>query len=320
MDVYGTGGTHKFVQFFKLVGLIRRLCRQHKYDVITTQDAYFLGLLGVFASWRYRTGLEIQVHGIEKDTFVRSMLARFVYAHADTIRVVSGRLAAHIVKRYSVDEQKIILIPMFVDVSSLGLSKDATPIKPAEATQQDTFNLCFVGRLVPVKNVGLQIRAIAQLLGIHPKVHLHIVGDGPEKTALQKEVATFGLEEQVTFHGYQKGRELGAIYQTAQAFVLTSYSEGFGMVLVEAMHAGLPILATDVGIVGDILKKDSEVIIVDACNEQVLADAIVSLIENPARRKQLSDAVKEKAKTLDSFSGIVQKYVAAWERAKMFAK
>ena len=82
---------------------------------------------------------------------------------------------------------------------------------------------------------------------------LHIVGSGPDEKKLKSYVARLGLEQHVVFHGYQSGYALGMFYRECDAFLLTSDYEGWGMVIIEAAAAGLPIIMTDVGCAGEII-------------------------------------------------------------------
>ena len=294
VQIYGVSGFTKLGTFFNVFFCARSLLRKHKYGVITTQDGYFLGVLGVLLSWLYDCGLEVQSHGIEKDTVVRRNLARFVYAQADVVKTVSTRLKNILTRRYKVSLDKIVVIPVFVDVSPLGLSSSGQHTQPK--AKNDTFknkygqyiNICSVSRLVPVKNIQLQLVVLKKLVHTYPHVHLHIVGDGVEKSSLLNIVHTLGLERYVTFHGRLLGTDLGALYNGCDIFVHTANSEGYGMVLIEALHAGLPIVTTDVGCVGEIIHNEKNALVVPLGDTEAFANSLETLIRDSKLRSALS--------------------------------
>lgn len=104
-------------------------------------------------------------------------------------------------------------------------------------------NVLFVGRLDHVKGLPVLIAAFAKIARQDPDLHLHIVGDGPERADLQRLAASEALHARVTFHGYRSQAELRAHYADADIFAMASFSEGLPVVLMEAMSRGVPVVA-----------------------------------------------------------------------------
>jgi len=104
-----------------------------------------------------------------------------------------------------------------------------------------------IARLVPIKNVRLLVEAIAIVRERVPNVHLLIVGDGPERTAVRERVGELGLADCVTFTGQLPHRETPACYRTGDVFALSSDFDNSPNAVLEAMASGLPIAATDAG-------------------------------------------------------------------------
>jgi glycosyltransferase involved in cell wall biosynthesis len=317
VHVYGVAGFAKFGVFYNLFLRTHALLKVGKYDVITSQDAYFLGLVGVLLSRMHHSGLEIQAHGIEKDTIVRRTLARFVYSKADVVRTVSERLKKILVERYGVRPEKIVVIPVFVDVSSLRLSAKTAEVEEKIAqfkNQYGTkFNILSVGRLVPVKNILLQLQALLELKKRYPQVHLHVVGEGAERASLEAFVGQNLLQECVTFHGHLSGSDLGALYLSSDMFLHTAESEGYGMVFIEALHAGLPIVTTDVGCVGEIIHHEENALVVQVGDAESVVLALTRLIEEEEVRDGLASASKETVTHLKSFDEVVLLYTKTWK-------
>ena len=149
-----------------------------------------------------------------------------------------------------------------------------------------------VSRLQQEKNVGLALRAFAMIAKSHPKTGLIILGEGPEKKSLSSLSVSLGIDAQVQFAGFQKN--VNAYFRAADAYVLTSDYEGYGMTLIEAAYAGCPIVTTDVGLMGSILTKE-EALICPPRNEKCLATNLSLLLENPKLGVHLAAAAQKVA-------------------------
>jgi len=107
--------------------------------------------------------------------------------------------------------------------------------------------LLFVGNLVPVKGLDVLLAACGQLDGSAMPWQLHVVGEGPLKTALEWQARSLGIAERVSFHGARPHAQLPEWFRAADLLVLSSRSEGVPNVLLEAAACGLPFVASEVG-------------------------------------------------------------------------
>ena len=126
--------------------------------------------------------------------------------------------------------------------------------------------------------------AFAALLQKHPKANLYIVGDGPDRGQFEKKAAELSISASVHFTGFQA--DPGKFLRGADIFVLASLAEPFGLVLAEAREAGLPIVATDVGGIPEVLDNGEAGTLVPANDPGALAGALISLIDNPVAMSQ----------------------------------
>ncbi len=115
-------------------------------------------------------------------------------------------------------------------------------------------NLLFVGRLASVKGVPILLDALAAIRAQHPDMHLTLIGDGPERTALEARAAEIGLDGAVTFAGYKSQAEVADALAQSDALILPSFAEGVPVVLMEAMAAARPVVATRVGGVAELVE------------------------------------------------------------------
>lgn len=322
--VYGTGGRTKIAQFVRMAVLAWQRVHEEKCDVITAQDTYFLGLLGVLLSRYFHCGLEVQVLGIEKLNFFRKALSQFTLKRAGSIRVLSKGLWKRLVTEFGISEDRMVLVPIYVDVSSLGLSGIKSEEQKAELVHYTShfdqqygsrFNIVSVNRLVPIKNIPMQLCAIKEIAQKHPEVLLHIVGDGPEKESLEKEIKERGLSSHVILHGAKFGSELSAFFTQSDCFVLTSDFEGFGMVVVEAATAGTPIVMTNVGCAGEVVEDRVSALIVEPKDEEAFTQVLLHVIEDEELRTRLGQNAQRSIAELPTFDMVLDKYRASWEQA-----
>ncbi len=145
-------------------------------------------------------------------------------------------------------------------------------------------NLLFVGRLAGVKGVPVLFDALQSVLKKHPDTRLTLIGDGPERAELEAKAAGMGLTLALTFAGYQSQDEVATALNAADVFVLPSFAEGVPVVLMEAMAAKLPVIATAVGGVGELVTHGESGLLVPPGDSRSLADALCKLLANPDQR------------------------------------
>jgi glycosyltransferase involved in cell wall biosynthesis len=152
--------------------------------------------------------------------------------------------------------------------------------------------LLYVGRVAFEKNIAFLLRATVLALLQRPDLLLVVTGEGPALPALRREAETLGLADAVHFVGYlDRNRELPDCYNAANAFVFASRTETQGLVLIEAMAAGTPVIALSIMGTADILAAQRGALIaVD--DEADFAAKIVTLIDDPALQQKLSDEAR----------------------------
>jgi glycosyltransferase involved in cell wall biosynthesis len=212
------------------------------------QDSLFWGLLGHFA------------------TIFAARLPQ------DRIVAVSQQCKSKLTA-LGVPERKITIIPNGVDLSLF----DATIV------EKKPRQVLYVGRLVRLKNVDLLIRAFATVVGNIPNATLKVVGDGPERPALESLAAHLGLSQKITFTGRTPSYSGVAHYfKESAVFVLPSTVEGESIAAKEAMAAGLPVIATRIrgsGILSAV-RDGQNGFLVEPYDPTRLAQKIVQLLQN----------------------------------------
>lgn len=141
--------------------------------------------------------------------------------------------------------------------------------------------LIFVGRLAAVKGVPVLIEAFERLAARHPEARLEIVGDGPERARAEARVAERGLGSAVSFLGYQSADAVSELLGRADCLVLPSFAEGVPVVLMEAMASGLPVVASRVAGVQELVEDGVSGFTVPAGDVETLVARLDQLLSDP---------------------------------------
>ncbi len=158
--------------------------------------------------------------------------------------------------------------------------------------------LGIVARLSPQKAHGVLLRAVARLTPDRPDLLLVVVGDGDERAAIEELVRELGLADRVLFTGLR--RDVRALLPGFDVACLSSVHEGVPLTVLEAMAAGLPVVATAVGALGDLVTDGTDGYLVPSGDDAVLAERLADLVDDPARRAAFGVAARTRA--VDAFS------------------
>jgi glycosyltransferase involved in cell wall biosynthesis len=157
------------------------------------------------------------------------------------------------------------------------------------------IRLGYVGWLSPEKGLAVLVEAFANLRRTHD-VQLSIIGEGPAKESVQRQVESLGLLDHVTFHGYMRDPE--AIYSMMDLLILPSLTEGIPLTLLEGMSFGLPIVASDVGGVPEVLQDNLSGLLTRPGRVDDLVEKMAALIRNPGLRARLGGGARERVSSI----------------------
>lgn len=276
-----------------------RLCKG--VDIITTQGTVFSGLAGLGLKYRFKKPLLVQVHGDSLDNpywleeklshRVLNPVGKFVLRRADGIRVVSEKVKQRVINM-GVEEERVFKLPIHTD-----LRKFAQTVDEGLRERFPGFEniVLFVGRLSREKNLPALLEAASMVVEEHPDTLFLIAGEGPEKPRLENLAEQLELEANVVFEGRVEHDRLPAYYQASDIFVLPSFHEGWGLVLVEALASGTPVVTTDVGLAGEYVTSGREGYVVKSPSPAHIKEKINYLLENPELRKKMGKVAKERA-------------------------
>ncbi len=159
----------------------------------------------------------------------------------------------------------------------------------ADENREAGARLLFVGRLAAVKGLPVLFEAMQRLLPEHPDMHLTLIGDGPERPALEQDAAARDLTKATLFAGYKSQSDVAQALREADIFVLPSFAEGVPVVLMEAMAAGKPVITTRIAGVPELVEHGRSGLLVAPGDATGLADAIATLLADATLRVRMGE-------------------------------
>jgi len=268
----------------------RKLVREHSYDVINTPFVVPTGPLGNRLARLAGIPNVLSVHGGDlydpskwtsphRHALLRTAV-RGLLKKADAVVGQSSNTVKNVHDFYDPE--------LHCETIPLGIVRpenhDAAPRSAYRLTDQDVV-LVTVGRLVARKAVDQLIRMVDQLK--NARVHLFIIGSGPQETALKALAEELGVTGQVHFLGQVDEAEKFRVLNMADVYVSTSQHEGFGIVYLEAMACDLPVVCYDYGGQTDFLESGENGFVVKLNDLPAFQASCRQLIDNPGRRKEM---------------------------------
>ncbi len=302
--IYPTNSRLFLFRVFDAARIARAATLREGADLIDAQDAGESGIAAWLASRRTGVPFRLQIH---TDVFspqyrragwkeyVRYILARFLIPRAACVRVVSERIKDSLYRSKIGTNlctdlrsvQAITVLPIYTDIS-LFLKGQRDPLTE-ERFRDYNFKMVAVGRFVDKeKNFSMLIDMMRELVRTHPRALLVLVGDGPDKKKYELRIKNYGLKNSVILEHWRE--DLPSFLKSFDTLLLTSNYEGWGRVVIEAMAAGLPVVMTDVGLAGEVVKNGENGMVVPVGDRETLLRACRTLADDLAFRKRLAEA------------------------------
>lgn len=230
-----------------------------------------------------------------------AVAARF----CDWIVGVSDATTANLRSLHTIPRRKLIRVYN----GAVPLTRTPEELRPPKTG----FTLVYVGRLQPVKNHPLMLRAFQIALTSMPQLRLWMVGDGPERGMLEKLATELGIASQVTFWGQQL--DVAPFFSAADAFIMSSRSEGLPVSLLQAFSLGLPAIVTDVGGMAEVVRIAEAGLIVPPDDRAGMAEAILCMARRDTARIRLSQRASAVFCSSLSLDIMAKNYVGLYGRA-----
>jgi glycosyltransferase involved in cell wall biosynthesis len=287
------------------LGRVPRLARhfrQHGTDVVVVSHHHraALTLARVAARLTGRTRSVVAAHDMDLTRVGSRVLPRYV---VETLFLSAGlALLAPSQGRYLHDQEGVgtswrsrvreYLVPNGIPAPVDAPSGLRAEVRAELGVADDDVVVLMVARLSPQKAHHVMLEAMAR--AAHPRLRLVVVGDGKRRAELEALVAERGLGDAVTFLGLR--RDVPRLLAGGDVFALSSVHEGVPISVIEAMTAGLPVVATDVGALRDQVREGEDGFLVPTGDAAGLADRLTRLADDPALRRRLGDHARERAR------------------------
>ena len=305
--------------YFGIRKLTDELYKDFKFDIIHAHVALPDGFAAMMLNRRYNKPLVVTIHG--QDLYVtlyrnigcKKALAK-VFEQADRVVTVSTKLN-EIAKANIGFPEKLVVISNGVNTDTV------TSEKTILASRYSGYKIMLsVSYLIARKELDMNIRAISQLVKKYPNLKYVVIGAGPEMSSLKRLVRALNLDEQVEFLGqlpHEKAMEYMAV---ADIFSLPSWNEAFGVVYIEAMLQGKPIIACEGEGIVDVIKNNKTGLLVKPKNVQSLTNAIDFLLENPQKAREIGERARKLVLEDYTWEKNAQRYIEIYKELLAYDK
>ncbi|HEX67912.1 MAG TPA: glycosyltransferase, partial [bacterium] len=282
-----------------------RLIRKNRYSIIHTHlfKADFLGgIVGKFAGCPRIISTKHNIDLYLKNQ-IFGLLGRWI-ASIINYRVIAISYAVKdFLLKLGFPKKKIVVIHYGLgEISLTGKSVRKELLIP-----EDKIVITCVARLYPQKGHIYLIQALEKIKKTYSNFVCLLVGDGPLRNELEREVKRRNLEKEVIFMGWRN--DVGDILAGSDFLVLPSLWEGFGLVILEAMSLHKPVVATRVGPIPEIIIEEKTGILVSPQNVEELSNAILRMISEPELRRKMGEAGWRRLRENFSLEKMIEKYV-----------
>ncbi|MFO8145679.1 MAG: glycosyltransferase [Candidatus Syntrophosphaera sp.] len=276
-----------------------RIMRKIKPDIVHTHTAK-AGQVGRLAAWL--AGVPIIIHTFHGNNFkgyfgrffsgVSVNLERLMARLSTCIIAISERQRRELLAFRIAPVGKIRVIPRGIDLGRIKYgSGDAGKFKQEQGIHRDKKLIGFIGRLTQIKNPYCFINVAARVLKERRDAVFIFAGDGEMTEELRSRVNSLGLRENVIFTGFIK--DLRPLYADLDALLLTSFNEGTPVAILESMANSVPVIASRVGGVPDLIEDGVSGSLFDPEDAGGFAKCVLDLLEDPAKYQKMAEAVAE---------------------------
>lgn len=241
----------------------------------------------------------------------RKLFNRLMTSRRDRFIAVGGSVRQALIDKEGLPGSRIEVIYNGVDQSPVRLdAAQRAEVRAELGVAESDFLVLQVARLDTIKDHSTAIRTISAAARQDPRLKLHLVGDGPERQRIEHQVAALGLNHCVTVHGQR--RDVSRLLAAADAFLLTSVSEGIPVTIIEAMASRLPVVSTAVGGVPEVIDDGLSGLLAPAGDDKALAAALVRLACDAELRYRLAECGARRAAERFSEDLMINEYACIY--------
>jgi sugar transferase (PEP-CTERM/EpsH1 system associated) len=291
---------------------LAQLLKSQRVDVVHTYSGVYRD--GCLAARLARVPVNLhtdQGRFYPADSWKLRLTHRFMTRLRDRVISVSKELKDYLVNEVGLPPEKVTVIYNAVDCNASHPSGNPDDLRHELGLNDDCLVVGIVGRLVPVKDHGTLLKATARMFAAVPQVRLLVVGEGPLRAELEALARELQIVDRVMFLGHRN--DVPDLLPLMDVVALSSLHEGSSLTLLEAMAAGRAVVATAVGGNPELVLDGVTGLLVPARSPEALADAIVTLLRDPALRASMGQAGKNRVKEHFSIETMLQSYESLYQ-------
>jgi glycosyltransferase involved in cell wall biosynthesis len=289
--------------------------RRERVDLLHTHQ-YTPFFYGAAARLPYRRpSLLFTEHGRHQPDYPRPkriLANRLLLGRRDRVVGVGEAVRQALITNEGLPGERVAVIHNGIDLSPFTAgSYDREEVRRELGVGPDDLVVIQVARLDPLKDHATAVRIMARVAGRRPEARLVFVGEGPELGSIRELVRGHGLEGSVRLLGLRK--DVPRLLAAADLSLLTSVSEGIPLTVIEAMAAGLPVVCTRVGGVGEVVEDGREGLLAEAGDDDGLAEHLLRLAANPEERARMGRLGRQRATAVFSEARMHSRYLDLYQ-------
>lgn len=304
---------------FPIFSLLRilRICLKNKIAVINAHFVVPSGPSSLIAAKVFKIPLFTNAIGADiydptrykKQRFLLDIAVKFVLNNSRLVFCLSSDMVDRVEK---LTKTNIKLVPQSVD-TSIFYPRETTAIKAKLGIQSDGPIVLTLARLVKRKSIETALRAVVKVIRSFPELTYIVVGEGPDKERLQQITQDLGISKNVLFAGRISDDDLPACYSLADVFVLSSLHEAFGIVILESMACGTPVVVSEVGGMIDLVEEGVTGFLCPIGDVDAFSNRIQGIISDSDLLRKMSDSARTQVAQKYSPDAIFKQYKAYFE-------
>lgn len=238
-------------------------------------------------------------------------IERWLCERADALCVNSAFLAQELTAAYGVAPERVTVVGGGVNPERFHVDVDPRQFKTLFCPPEEPLVL-FVGRLTPIKGPQVLLEALPGLLSVLPTTRLVLAGDGPLREPLQQRAQELGLADRVRFLGHVRGQPLAALYRAADVLVAPSLYEPLGLVALEGMVCGTPVVAAASGGLAEIVRDGETGVLVPPNDPRALTSAVARLLTDRGLAARLAAEAADRVRRCYTWAEVATRSLAVY--------
>ncbi|RJR21250.1 MAG: glycosyltransferase family 1 protein [Nitrospiraceae bacterium] len=265
------------------IARLTKFLKDNRFDVVNTHsgvDSWIGGISARFAS------VPVLARTRHLNLPLKRNLLNFIHYLPDVYITCGDNMKDHLVKGCGFPAHKVVSIPTGVSPEFFNVKKNPEA-RTRYGFDADSIVITNVGILRSIKGHEVTLKAVKAVVSAYPRARFLLVGDGPRKDILERLVQDLGISKHVIFTGFVK--DIPEIYSFSDISVLSSWSEGLPQSLMQAMAAGVPVVATKVGGVPEVVIHEKTGLLIESGDHEGLAKGIIRLLGHPDMSAQFAE-------------------------------